>query len=79
MGMVPNEVVNNLPAKETYSIVHEAATMVDGEKQPEESEYVSERCAICGKAAGDGAVTVEGLLVHTSHTAGQIESELANE
>lgn len=79
MGMNPNEVVNNLPAKEMYSIVHEAATMADGEKQPEDSEYVAERCAICGKAADEGAVVVEGLLVHTSHTAGQIESELANE
>lgn len=80
MGLIPNKVVNNYPADERYNIIHEAAMLLDEKTEPEESDYSSTtRCAICGKAADDAYVEIEGLIVHTNHTAGQIESELNNE
>lgn len=76
MGKVPNVVLNS-PEQERFEILHEAALIASGDKDPLDSDYTGqERCLYCGSNPGDAAVEIQGETFCVHHTAGQVSSEL---
>jgi len=73
MGLKPSKVVNNYSAKERYEVLHEAALGVEGDKEPEELNNVSNnRCEICGTAVDQASVEIKGYEVCPQHPAAQV-------
>jgi hypothetical protein len=75
-GYSVNDVLNR-PSSERYEIIHEAAVFPTDELDADESEhYEPRKCAICGSAYTEQALSIEGKVFCPHHTVGQLRQEL---
>lgn len=74
------EVMNNYSRKKRYEVVHQAALVVDEQKELKETErQTTTRCPVCGNDCSDHSVEIEGTEVCIQHPAIQVRKALDGE